>query len=34
MLKFKGKPWQLKCYLAYLMFRYGEKATMKEMMKG
>jgi hypothetical protein len=32
MLKFKGKPRDIKCYLAYLKFKYGENATIKEIL--
>lgn len=30
MLKFKGKPWEIKCYLAYLKYVCGENVTIKE----
>lgn len=30
MLKFKGKPWQIKGYIEYLKYKYGAKATISE----
>lgn len=30
MLKFKGKPWELKCFMIFLEFEYGAKTTIKE----
>lgn len=33
MLKFSGKPWEIKSYLAYLKFKYGENATIKEILE-
>lgn len=33
MLKFKGKPWAIKGYILYLKEKYGEKATLKEIIE-
>ena len=30
MLKFKGKPWELRAYLLFVCSEYGEKTTIKE----
>lgn len=34
MLKFKGKPWEIKGFLEYLKFKYGKNATIKDIIKG
>lgn len=31
MLKFIGKPWELKMFTLYLMHLYGEEITLKEL---
>ena len=33
MLKFKGKPWELKAFLLLLIDKYGEKITIKELIE-
>jgi hypothetical protein len=33
MLKFKGKPWGLKTFFAYLKHEYGAKVTIKEILE-
>lgn len=33
MLKFKGKPWQLKIFIANLKSVFGEKTTIKEILE-
>ena len=33
MLKFKGKPWELKMFLIFLKDRYGEEITLKELIE-
>jgi hypothetical protein len=33
MIKFKGKPHELKMFILYLMHIYGEDATIKEVMQ-
>lgn len=33
MLKLKGKPWEIKCFLQYLMYTYGKNATLKEVLE-
>ena len=33
MLKFKGKPWELKMFTLFLMHRYGEEITLKELIE-
>lgn len=31
MLKFKGKPWELKCFWAFINSKFGAKTTIKEL---
>lgn len=33
MLKFKGRPWALKCFFEYLKEEYGATATIKEILE-
>ena len=33
MLKFKGKPWELKLFILYLMHQYGEEITLKKLIQ-
>lgn len=31
MIKFKGKPWQIKGFIQYIVYVYGAKTTIKEL---
>ena len=33
MLKFKGKIWEQKCFMQFLIYKFGEKATLKEVIE-
>jgi hypothetical protein len=33
MLKFKGKAWEHKCFMQFLIYKFGKKATIKEVIK-
>jgi hypothetical protein len=30
MIKFKGKPWEMRGFMQYVIFTYGAKTTIKE----
>jgi hypothetical protein len=33
MIKFSGKPWAIKGFMQYLMYKFGAKATLKEVIE-
>ena len=33
MLKFRGKIWEQKCFMQFLIYKFGEKATIKEVIE-